>query len=92
MKYIMDNGLLVTQGISASVYNFTDSKGIERRLTATEISNLRLDILEYQNNLKNYSKSVKETINAAATKNEIKFAKVNKASGSPEVSGPAELG
>jgi hypothetical protein len=91
MKYIMDNGLLVSQGISASVYNFTDSKGIERRLTATEISNLRLDILEYQNNLKNYSKSVKETINAAATKNEIKFAKVNKASGSAEVSVPEGL-
>lgn len=92
MRFIMENGYLVSQGICASSYNFTDSRGIERWLTASEISNLRLDILEYQNNLKTVSKNTKKIVDAAATKNEIKFAKVNKASGSPEVSGPEELG
>ena len=81
MKYIMDSGYLATQGICLASYSFTDAKGIARKLSATEISNLRLDILEYQNNIKNAATVAKGIISTAATVNDIKTAKINKLTG-----------
>jgi len=81
MKYIMDSGYLATQGICLASYSFIDAKGITRKLSATEISNLRLDILEYQNNIKNAATVAKGIISTAATVNDIKTAKINKLTG-----------
>jgi hypothetical protein len=81
MKYIMDNGYLATQGICLASYTFTDARGINRKLSATEISNLRLDILEYQNNIKNASTTAINTIKSAASKNEMISAKITKSTG-----------
>lgn len=94
MSYIMENGYLVTQGISGSSYSFTDAVGVNRYLTATDISNLRLDILEYQSNLNKAAKTAIAEIDSSATINEVKFAKIKKASGYAEaaVSGEETLG
>lgn len=82
MRYIMDNGYLVTQGITKPAYSFVDGRGINRTITATEISNLRLDILDYQNSLINAGNSVISAIATVSTKNDVKFAKNNKPTGS----------
>jgi hypothetical protein len=95
MQYILDNGYLVTQGICSASYNFTDARGISRTVTGTEISNLRLDILEYQNKIKTANQTAKTQIATASTKNQIKFSKYNKGTGSaeaPEVSGEEGFG
>jgi hypothetical protein len=81
MKYIMDSGYLTTQGICLANYSFVDAKSITRKLSATEINNLRLDILEYQNNIKNAATVAKGIISTAASINEIKTAKINKLTG-----------
>ncbi len=87
IKYIMDNGYLVTQGICAASYSFTDAKGITRYLTAQNISNLRLDILQYQNKLRDDYLTLKTTIKNAVDRNGIKVATISK-SGQP----PLDLG
>ena len=74
----MNNGYLATQGICLSSYSFFDARGITRTVTATDISNLRLDILEYQNNILNGYRATKAQVVAAATKNDIKVAVKNK--------------
>ena len=81
MKYIMDSGYLTTQGICLTNYSFVDAKSITRKLSATEINNLRLDILEYQNNIKNAATIAKGIISTAASINEIKTAKIAKTNG-----------
>lgn len=90
MRYIMDNGYLVTQGISQPTYQFVDAIGLTRTLTATDISNLRLDILEYHGKIVNGYNQVKAQMDTASTKNQIKFAKVKK-SYNPTILGPEEL-
>lgn len=82
MRYIMDNGYLVTQGISSASYSFVDGRGIARTITANEISNLRLDILNHQNNIRNSKTTTIAAINAAATPLDVKYAKNNTALGS----------
>ena len=84
MQYILDNGYLVTQGICSASYNFTDARGISRTITGSEISNLRLDILEYQNKIKTANQTAKTQIATASTKNQIKFIKYGKDTGSAE--------
>jgi hypothetical protein len=78
MKYIMDNGYLATQGVCAASYSFTDARGISRNLTAADISNLRLDILDYQNKIRNANFTATTQINAASTVNQIKQSAINK--------------
>jgi len=78
MQYIMNNGYLASQGISLASYSFFDARGITRTVTATDISNLRLDILEYQNNILNGYRATKTQVVAAATKSDIKVAVKNK--------------
>lgn len=78
MQYIMNNGYLATQGICLSSYAFLDARGLTRTVTATDISNLRLDIMEYQNNIVNGYRGVNAQINAASSKNVIKTAVKNK--------------
>jgi hypothetical protein len=78
MQYIMNNGYLATQGICLSSYAFLDARGLTRTVTATDISNLRLDIMEYQNNIVNGYLGVNTQINAASSKNVIKTAVKNK--------------
>ena len=95
MRYIMDNGYLVTQGISQSSYQFVDALGLTRTISPTEISNLRLDLIEYQQKIANGYQSTKSNINTAATKNAIKLAKVKKSYNptiAPEVLGPEDFG
>lgn len=95
IQYILDNGYLVTQGICSASYNFTDARGISRTITGTEISNLRLDILEHQNKIKTANQNAKTQIASASTKTEIKFIKYGKGTGSaaaPEVSGEESFG
>lgn len=78
MQYILNNGYLVTQGISQASYQFVDAIGLTRTISPTDISNLRLDVIEYQQKIINGYQSVKSTINTSATKSEIKIAKVKK--------------
>lgn len=82
MRYIMENGYLASQGIVSASYSFVDGRGIMRNLTSTDMINLRLDILDYQNTLINNLKETISTIDGAATKNDVKYAKNNKPSGS----------
>ena len=81
LGYIFDNGYLVTQGISSSSYSFIDGLGFTRTITPTQISNLRLDILQFQNALQNISINAISEITTAPTKNAIKTGKIQKASG-----------
>jgi len=78
MNYIMNNGYLVTQGICSASYSFKDGRGLTRNLTATDISNLRFDIMEYQNKIVTGYRGVKDQIEAAATPTEVKLARKNK--------------
>jgi hypothetical protein len=82
MRYIMDSGYLASQGITASTYSFIDGRGITRNINSTDMINLRLDLISYQNSLINQTDTTIASINSAATKNEVKFAKLNKSSGS----------
>jgi hypothetical protein len=68
MQYIMDNGYLATQGICASSYSFVDGKGFTRTVSATDISNLRLDILEHQNNLRTASNTAITNVKSSSTR------------------------
>lgn len=92
MSYIMDNGFLVTQGISLASYSFRDGKGITRTISPQEISNLRLDILEFQSKNKEKIDTLIVDVSTASTKNELKNFKFNKfiaeTIGVPEVVGP----
>lgn len=95
MRYIMDNGYLVTQGISQSSYQFVDALGLTRTISPTEISNLRLDLIEYQQKITNGYQTAKATMNTATTKNEIKLTKAKKPYNilaTPEVLGPEDYG
>jgi hypothetical protein len=78
MNYIMNNGYLVTQGLTEPAYSFVDGRGLTRTVTATDISNLRLDIMEYQNKIVNGYRATKTSIDAAATPIAVKLAKKNK--------------
>lgn len=96
-NYIMDNGYLVTQGISSASYSFTDGLGFNRTLTATDISNLRLDLIEHQTKIKNGFRDAKNLIDGASTSNQVKFAKVKKpynfiGGGDVAVLGPEDAG
>lgn len=82
MRYIMDSGYLASQGITLSTYSFVDGRGITRNINHTDMINLRLDLICYQNNIINQTDTTVAAINSAATKNELKFAKLNKSSGS----------
>lgn len=95
MQYIMNNGYLVDEGISESTYEFVDAIGINRVLSPTDISNLRLDILDYQRKILNGYRTVKAEIDAASTKNDIKIAKVKKSYNpliTEELLGPEDYG
>lgn len=81
MQYIMENGSLVSQGISFASYTFVDAYGYTRNITATDIANLRLDILGHQAKIKNSNKVAINTIKTAATINEIKLGKIRKPTG-----------
>jgi hypothetical protein len=85
MSYIFDNGYLVTQGICAASYSFVDALGYTRTITGSDISNLRLDILDYQNSLKNSATVVKAAIAASASVNSVRKAKIAKTSGYNEI-------
>lgn len=91
MNYIMSNGYLVSQGISFASYTFTDALDFERTLTATEINNLRLDILEYYNRLATIRRDIKNDIAAATTKGQVRDSKKNKGTGVATVP-PLEAG
>ena len=77
MSYILDNGLLATQGVCLAAYSFVDARGIARNLNATEISNLRLDLLEYSNTVKTAFTTLVSATRTAATKNAVKNSKFN---------------
>lgn len=81
INYIMNSGLLVTQGICLSSYRFTDALGFDRMLTAQQISNLRFDILDYYARLDERQRSVKRDVAAATTKSGVKKSKINISSG-----------
>ena len=85
MSYIFDNGYLVTQGICAASYSFVDALGYTRTITGSDISNLRLDILDYQNSLKNSATVVKAAIAASASVNSVRKANIAKTSGYNEI-------
>jgi hypothetical protein len=84
MSYIFDNGYLVSQGICAASYSFVDALGYTRTITGSDISNLRLDLLEYQNSIKNAATEVKVAIAASASVNSVRKAKIAKTSGYSE--------
>jgi hypothetical protein len=81
LNYIMNSGLLVTQGISLSSYRFTDALGFDRMLTAQQISNLRLDLLDYYAKLDEDNRTIKRNVAAASTKSAVKSSKVKLSSG-----------
>jgi hypothetical protein len=72
MSYIMDNGFMVTQGISLASYTFVDGRGITRTISPTEISNLRLDLLQYSTSILNSFSKLNTDLSLATTKNEAK--------------------
>lgn len=78
MNYIMNNGYLVTQGITQPTYQFVDAIGLTKTISYNDISNLRLDIMEYQNKIISGYLSTKNEINNSATVNNVKMAKQNK--------------
>ena len=81
LSYIMSNGLLVEMGVCRSSYTFTDALNFERTITAQEIRNLRLDILEYYSKLDQARIDANVSVAAATTKQGIKIGKAAKASG-----------
>jgi hypothetical protein len=78
MSYIMDNGFLITQGISQASYTFVDGMGITRTISPTEMSDLRLDILEHKAKVNQAFDVLIVDLNTATTKTEAKNAKFNK--------------
>jgi hypothetical protein len=83
MGYIMSNGYLVEQGVCRSSYTFTDALDFERTITAQEIRNLRLDILEYYARLDQARIDANVIVQAATTKSGIKGGKATKVTGNP---------
>ena len=78
LNYILNSGFLVTQGICLSSYRFTDGLNFDRVITAQQISNLRLDLLQYFANLDQKSRGVIFDVEAATTKSGTKTAKIPK--------------
>lgn len=77
MSFIMDSGFLATQGVCLSAYRFVDGRGITRTVGAKEISDLRLDLIEYNySNRKPYDDLVID-LSSASTKNDSKMRFVN---------------
>jgi hypothetical protein len=77
LNYILTSGLLATQGICLSSYRFTDGLNFDRMLTAQQISNLRLDLLDYYARLDEKYRSVKREMVAATTKSGVKNGKTS---------------
>jgi hypothetical protein len=77
LNYILTSGLLATQGICLSSYRFTDGLSFDRMLTAQQISNLRLDLLDYYARLDEKYRSVKREMVAATTKSGVKNGKTS---------------
>lgn len=76
LNYILTSGLLATQGICLGSYRFTDGLNFDRIVTAQQISNLRLDLLDYYARLDEDYRSTKREIAAATTtKSEVKKGK-----------------
>jgi hypothetical protein len=86
MGYIMSNGYLVEQGVCRNSYTFTDALDFERTITAQEIRNLRLDILEYYARLDQARIDANVIVQAATTKSGIKGGKATKVTGNPGIS------
>lgn len=85
IPYILNNGLLIEKGISRSSYTFTDALDFERTITATEMGNLRLDILEYYSKMDQARRDVDKTVSEATTKSGVKTGKVSKKTGTPSL-------
>ncbi len=75
MSYIMENGYLITQGISQASYSFVDGMGITRNISPTEMSNLRLDLLEYQSKNKEAFDSLTASLKTAGSKSSAKISR-----------------
>lgn len=91
MNYIMESGYLASQGITKSSYSFVDAIGKTRYLSATDIQNLRLDLLAHKQRLYDRAKETLASMDAATTKNEISKAKYTKTSPTLSVIGNDEL-
>lgn len=77
--FIINEGLLASQGVSQSSYEFIDARNIKRTVTSNELVNMRLDILEYQSKLRSHQQEAINNIKTSATVNDAKiFAKRKK--------------
>jgi hypothetical protein len=77
MSYIMDNGFQVTQGVCLAAYTFVDGLGLTRTINAKEISDLRLDLLEYSTKQLNAINQLNTDLSSATTKTQAKMKKYN---------------
>jgi len=92
MSYIMDNGYMATQGICYGSYYFVDGAGIGRTLTAQNISDLRLDILEFNNNLLRTKITNRDTITSASAKGDLRTTLINAGIITTSIAPPKGLG
>lgn len=78
LNYILTSGFLTTQGICLSSYRFTDGLNFDRIITAQQISNLRLDLLEYFGQLDQKNRTIISDVTESTTKSEAKKSRAGK--------------